>query len=89
MLWIDKGLLTGRYRAQLPDFDGVKRVDLSLSGKAGSGHTQTLNFHSTNPEAAGRIVIEGPGPNGIELMVVRSVDPGSPIPRGRELLTRR
>src|ERR1035441_9153994 len=52
-LWMDKGLLTGRYRAWLPDFDGVKRVDLSLSGKAGSGHTQTLTFHSANPEAEG------------------------------------
>jgi hypothetical protein len=86
-LWMEKGFLVGRYRAELPDFDRSSIVDLSLRGKPGSGRT-VLEFHSSSPEAAGKIVLEGPGSGGMDLMLVRSVE-GAPIPRGRELLTRR
>src|SRR5580704_8980800 len=58
-LWIEKGALLGRYRAELQDFDGPKRVDLNLRGKLVNGNIQTLDFHSTDPEAAGKIVLEG------------------------------
>jgi hypothetical protein len=88
-VWMDKGILMGRYRAQLPDFDEPKSVDLTLRGKPVPGRVQTLDFHSANPEAAGKIILEGPSATGLDLMLVRVVEPGSPIPRGRELLNRR
>lgn len=87
-IWMDKGVLAGRYRAQLPDFEETRQVDLTLRGKPISGRTQTLEFDS--PEwKVGKILLQGPGPNGIDLMLVRSVEPGGPLPRGRELLNRR
>jgi hypothetical protein len=89
-LWMEQGLLLGRYRAELPAFDGTTRhVDLRLRGRITPGHDQTLDFRSTDPDVNGRVVIEGPGSTGLELMFVRLVESGSPIPRGRESLTRR
>jgi len=85
-LWMEKDALVGRYRAELPDFEGSRAVDLSLRGIPGTGST-VLDFHSTSPEAAGKIILEGPNNNGRDLMLIRSVE-GTPIPRGRELLTR-
>jgi hypothetical protein len=86
-LWMEKGFLVGRYRAELPDFDQTKAVDLKLRGKPEVGRI-VLDFQSTSPEAAGKIILEGPGSSGMDLMLVRSAE-GTPIPRGRELLTRR
>jgi hypothetical protein len=89
-LWMEGGALMGRYRAELPDFQGVKKVDLRLSGGVVSPHNQlTLNFESKNPPASGRIILEGPGSSGTELMFVRAVTAQSPIPRGREMLLKR
>jgi hypothetical protein len=89
-LWMEDGALRGRYRAELPDFQGAKKVDLRLSGGVVSAHNQlTLNFESKDPPANGRIILEGPGSSGTELMFVRAVAAQSPIPRGRELLLRR
>lgn len=89
-LWIEKGMLTGRYRAHVPDFDGgLVKVDLTLTGKPAGSRTQTLDFRSSDPAATGKITLQGSGTTGLELMLVRSVEAGSPIPRGRELLIRR
>jgi hypothetical protein len=85
-LWMENGMLVGRYRADLPDFDQTTKVDLSLHGKPGFGRT-ILEFRSTSPEAVGRIILEEPSNKGANLMLVRSVE-DTPIPRGRELLTR-
>jgi hypothetical protein len=87
-LWVENGQLAGRYRATLPDFGGVKTVDLRLKGPlAAATATQTLDFESKDPAATGKIVLEGPAE--MELMLVRVVTAESPIPRGRELLRRR
>jgi hypothetical protein len=89
-LWMEGDALMGRYRAELPDFQGVKKVDLRLKRAVGSAQNQlTLNFESKDPPASGRIILEGPGASGTELMFVRAVAAQSPIPRGRELLRRR
>ena len=84
------GKLNGRYRAQLPDFDGVKAVDVRLHGAiAAGGGEQTLDFESKDPPASGRLILEGPAPNGLDLMVVRAPSSPGGLPRGRELLRRR
>jgi hypothetical protein len=89
-LWMEQGLLLGRYRAELPTFDGATRhVDLKLQGRFAPDRDQTLEFRSSDPETAGKVVIEGPGVTGLDLTLVRVVESGSPIPRGRENLSRR
>jgi hypothetical protein len=89
-LWMEQGLLLGRYRAELPAFDGTtKHVDLNLRGRFTPGHDQTLEFRSADPDASGKVVIEGPGSTGLDLMLVRVVESRNPIPRGRESLSRR
>jgi hypothetical protein len=88
-LWMESGVLLGRYRAELPDFDGAKKVDLRLRAKMGKGGQTILQIQSGDPVATGEFVIEDTGSGGLNLMLVRSVDAGGPIPRGRELLTRR
>ncbi len=89
-LWIENGLLLGRYRADLPDFRGSKRVDLRLRGHiASAGATQTMEFESKAPPGTGQIVLEGPSGGGMEVMLDRRVPSGSAIPRGREVLRRR
>jgi hypothetical protein len=88
--WMEKGALTGRYRAELPDFQGTKKVDLHLSRGTPSGpNQQTFEFESKDTPATGRIILELPGASGQELMLVRAVTPPNPIPRGRERLQRR
>jgi hypothetical protein len=89
-LWIENGLLAGRYRAELPDFHGVQKLDMRLRGAAvgGSGR-QTLEFETKDAARAGSVLLEGPGPTGMELMLVRVVPAQSTVPRGRESLRRR
>ncbi len=89
-LWQEKGVLMGRYRGSVPDFSGPLKLDLRLQGQiTRTGTPQILEFQSKDPAATGQIVIEGPGENGLELMVERRVPAGSAIPRGREVLKRR
>jgi hypothetical protein len=89
-LWIENGLLLGRYRADLPGLQGNKKVDLRLRGRmAPAGASQTLDFESKDPSDTGQIVLEGPSGGGMELMVDRRVPSLSAIPRGREVLRRR
>jgi hypothetical protein len=89
-LWIENGLLLGRYRADLPGFQGDRKVDLRLRGHiAPAGASQTLDFESKDPAGTGQIVLEGPSGGGMELMVDRRVSTVSAIPRGREVLRRR
>ena len=88
-LWMEGGNLLGRYRAEIPDFDGVRKVDLRLRAKAGKTGQTILQIQGGDPVATGEFVVEDPGAGGLNIMLVRSVDAGGPIPRGRELLTRR
>jgi hypothetical protein len=88
-LWMDGGQLAGRYRAELPDFDGSKRIDLKLSGKVSMGHEQVLEFHSVDPIIDGKILLQKQGTSGLELMLVRLPEVPGVVPKGRELLTRR
>ena len=88
-LWMENGVLVGRYRAELPAADGVRKIDVRLRG-AGSGRgSQTMAIESQDSKASGQIVLEGPGPEGRDLMLVRVVPERSRLPRGRELLHRR
>ena len=87
---IEDGMIVGRYRAYLPDFSGVRKVDLRLHAAYVPGRPQqTLAFDSKDPVVTGSIILEGPGAGGAELMLVRVVPADSPIPRGRELLRKR
>lgn len=87
---IEDGTLFGRYRADLPGFSGIRKVDLRLRAAYMRGRPeQTLIFESKDPVATGNIVLEGPAAGGAELMLVRVVPAGSPIPGGRELLRKR
>jgi hypothetical protein len=89
-LWIEKGVLVGRYRADLPDFSGERKIDLRLSARTGASHsTVILDFRSADPQSQGEIVLEGPLEGATKLMLVRNVPAQGPIPRGRELLRRR
>jgi hypothetical protein len=89
-LRMENGALTGRYQAELPDFQGTKKVDLRLSHGTPSGpNQQTFEFESKDPAATGHVILETPDPAGKELMLVRAVMEQSPIPRGRERLQRR
>jgi hypothetical protein len=89
-LWMEKGILVGRYRAELPDFSGQRKIDLRLRALAGASHSPlVLEFQSTEPQSKGEIVLEGPLEGATTLMLVRHVTAQSPIPRGRELLHRR
>jgi hypothetical protein len=89
-LWMEQGLLQGRYRADLPAFDGTtKHVDLKLRGRFVPSHDQTLEFQSANPDTSGKVVVEVPDVTGLHVMFIRLVESGGPIPRGRERLTRR
>lgn len=87
-LWMEGGNLLGRYRAELPDFDGVRKVDLRLRAKTGKAAQTVLQIQGGDPVATGEFVVEDPGAGGLTIMLVRSVDTGGAIPRGRELLTR-
>jgi hypothetical protein len=86
-LWTENGLPLGRYRAELPDFHGVKTVDIRLRG-ARSGGAQTFQIESKDPAAVGQIVLER-SDSSEELILTRVVPARSSIPRGRELLRRR
>ena len=89
-LRMENGALTGRYRAELPGFQGAKKADLRLSHSTFSGpNKQTFEFESMDPPATGHIILETSDPSGKELMLVRAVTEQSPIPRGRERLQRR
>jgi len=89
-MWFENDGLVGRYRAELPDFQGTKKIDLRLQGAAAAaGHQVTLRFESKDPPATGQFVLEAAGPSGVDMMLLRTVPAGSPIPRGRELLVRR
>jgi hypothetical protein len=88
-LWMDGPQLAGRYRAELPDFDGPKRVDLKLNGKVSTGREQVLEFHSVDPLIDGRILLQKQGTSGMELMLLRLPEIPGIVPKGRELLTRR
>ena len=89
-IWVENGRLIGRYRGELPNFSGMLKLDLRLSGVIGRGGSpQTLLFESKDPAATGQIILEGPDDSGLELMVERRVPAGSPVPRGREVLKRR
>lgn len=89
-LWIESGDLVGRYRAELPDFSGERKIDLRLRAPASVQHSPiSLEFHSTDQPATGEIILEGPLEGAAKLMLVRNVDANGPIPRGRELLHRR
>jgi hypothetical protein len=88
-LWVEEGVLVGRYRAELPDFDGVRKVDLRLRARAAKGSQPTLQIQAGDSAAAGEFLLEDAGSGGLNIMLVRSVKAGSPVPRGRELLTRR
>jgi hypothetical protein len=89
-LWYEDDRIVGRYRAELPDFQGTKKVDLRLRGTgAVSGRQLTMRFESKDPPATGQLHLEGVGPSGTDLMLTRAVPPQSPIPRGREVMMRR
>jgi hypothetical protein len=87
-LWVENGLMLGRYRAQLADFSGTRKVDLRLRGTPTVGGPVTLRIESQDPAGAGQVVLEGPAVNGV-LTLSRIVPAGSPTPRGREMLMRR
>ena len=89
-LWMDHETLRGRYRAELPDFTGVRKLDWKLhavASRAPGG--QALEFESANPPVTGTVHIEGPAENGLEIMLVRGASDGGEYPRGREVLRRR
>ena len=86
---MENGVLVGRYRAELPDFSGSRKIDLRLRAVSGANRNSlTLAFQSADSQATGEIVLEGPTEGGTELMLVRNVGAGSGVPRGRELLHR-
>lgn len=87
-LWMDSGNVIGRYRAELPDFNGPRNVDVRARGAQTSGGVQTLEIDAKDSAFAGQILLEGSGLGG-ELMLVRAPSAGSTLPRGRELLHRR
>jgi hypothetical protein len=89
-IWFENNTLIGRYRAELPDFQGFKKLDLRMRGNPGNNNRQlTMHFESKTPAETGQIVLEPMGPSGVDMMLIRVVSPQSPIPRGRELLVRR
>jgi hypothetical protein len=84
-LWVENGMLMGRYRAELPDFQGVRKVDIRLHGPLDAGaNVQTLDYESKDPEGAGKVSLEY-NPTRKDLMFMR---PGAQaaLPRGREVL---
>lgn len=87
-LWLENGVMLGRYRAQLPDFSGTRKVDLRLRGSPSAGGPLTLQIESNDTGAKGQIVLEGPAASGV-LTLSRIVPAGGPVPRGREMLRRR
>jgi hypothetical protein len=88
-LWMEGGNLLGRYRGEIPDFDGVRKVDLRLRAKTGKTGQIILQIQGGDPVATGEFIVEDPGAGGLNIMLVRAVGVTGPIPRGRELLTRR
>jgi hypothetical protein len=89
-LWMDQGALRGRYRAELPDFSGMRKLDWKLRAAAGrASGGQAMEFESADPPATGTLRIEGPAANGLEIMVVRGANEAGGFPRGREALRRR
>jgi hypothetical protein len=84
-LWVENGMLMGRYRAELPDFQGTRKVDIRLHGPLAAGNNQqTLDFESKDPEGAGKVALEY-NPTRRELMFVRP-SAQTILPRGREVL---
>ena len=84
-LWVENGMLVGRYRADLPDFEGSRKVDIRLHGPLAAGNAQqTLDFESKDPKGVGKVVLEF-NPTKKELMFVRPA-PQTILPRGREVL---
>ena len=87
-LWLESGQLVGRLRAELPDFQGVRKIDVRLRGPVvGPCDMQTLEFESKEPTGTGKITLE-PGISGMDLMLVRPATQ-TVLPRGREVLRRR
>jgi hypothetical protein len=83
-LWVENGMLVGRYRADLPDFQGPRKIDIRLHGPLeAAANQQTLDFESKDPAGAGKVTIEF-NPTRKELMFVRGAQ--AVIPRGREVL---
>ena len=83
-LWVENGMLVGRYRADLPDFQGTRKIDIRLHGPLEAGASQqTLDFESKDPAGAGKVALEF-NPTRKELMFVRGGQ--TIIPRGREIL---
>ena len=88
--WLARVRARSRYRAELPDFSGERKIDLRLSARTGASHSPViLDFQSADPQSQGEIVLEGPLEGATKLMLVRNVAAQGPIPRGRELLRRR
>jgi hypothetical protein len=84
-LWVENGLLVGRYRAELPDFAGPRKVDIRLHGPLAAGaNAQALDFESKDPDGAGQVALEY-NPTRREIMFVRPAAQ-SILPRGREVL---
>jgi hypothetical protein len=83
-LWVENGMLAGRYRAELPDFQGPRKIDIRLHGPLDTAaNLQTLDFESKDPNGTGKVTLEF-NPTRKELMFVRSSQ--TIIPRGRETL---
>lgn len=88
-LAMDKGTLTGRYRASLADFDGSRSVDLRLVMVKDPkvAHDLTFNVKSMTADMAGQMKIELQDTKDPELMLVHIGIDG--VPKGREIMIRR
>jgi hypothetical protein len=90
-LWMADGVLLGRYRAGLPDSEGIKKIDLRLrqADEMTRDHQQSFELESFAASVKGRIALETSGVTGGELTLLRNVSANSGITRGREMLHRR
>lgn len=86
-LWLENGLLRGRYRADIQMAAGTRHLDLNLTGKPSARRNQTFDFRSTDPPTTGTVTLQ-PAANGIELTFIRPSG-NAYVPSGREVLTRR
>jgi hypothetical protein len=83
-IWVENGMLVGRYRAELPDFQGSRKIDVRLRGPLDTAaNLQTLDFESKDPSGTGKVTLEF-NPTRKELMFVRTSQ--TIVPRGRETL---
>lgn len=84
-LWVENGMLAGRYRVELRDFQGTRKIDIRLHGPLEAANNQpVLDFESKDPAGTGKIVLEY-NPLRKELMFVRPAAQ-TVLPRGREIL---